>query len=113
MDIEQAAFVATDKTRCQDAHEAGEHNEIRRKLVDAFGQCGVEGFATGEALVVDEMGGNTGPLGSFETERLRAVADHGGDIDRQRAGVAGGDQRLHVGTATGDQDDDILHFKKI
>src|SRR6185369_16970170 len=72
-----------------------------------------EGLTSGEALVVDEVGDDAGAGCGLQARRRRPVADHGGDVDGQIADLAGGDQRLHVAAAAGNQDDDILHFKKL
>jgi hypothetical protein len=47
MDIDHAAAVALDECRRQDAHEAGQHEQIRRVAVDFRGERGVEGGPVG------------------------------------------------------------------
>src|SRR5574343_1174401 len=113
VDIHQAAFVVAHEAFAEDTHEAGEDDQIGRKTVDALGQRGIEGLAPGEGLVVDVMRGDAGLGCCLQALGIRPVADHGGDVDGQIAGVAGGDQRLHVAATAGNQDDDILHFKKL
>ena len=113
VDVEQATFVMTHEIGRQNAHETSQHDQIGCKTVDAFSQRGIEGFAPGKCLVVDVMRCDSCLGGRLQTFGIRPVADHGSDIDRQIAGIAGGDQRFHIAATAGNQDDDILHFKKL
>lgn len=97
----------------QDAHEAGQHDEVRRESVDALAQRGVEGVAVGKGSVVHTTSGYTGLLRSFQPRRRGPVADHGGNSDRQGSRSAGGDQRLHVAAATGNENDNFLHVRNL
>lgn len=111
VDVHQAPCVTADETFAEDAHETGQHDQIRRKTVDALGQGGIEGLPPGKGLVVDVMRDDAGLGGCLQPCRIGPVTDHGGDVDGQIAGIAGGDQCLHVAATAGNQDDDILHFK--
>jgi hypothetical protein len=110
MNIHQTPLVVTNETFSQDTHEASQHHKIRRKLIDTFGERSIEGFTTGKALVINEMGDDSRFGCRFEALGLRPVADHGGDIDRQAAGIAGGNQGFHVAAPAGNKDDDIFHL---
>ena len=113
VNIHQATGVVADKTIGQDAHETGQNDQIRLETINALGQRRIEGGAPGKALVVNVMGDDSRLGGSFQALGIRSVTDHGSDVDRQVASIAGGDQRFHVAAAAGNQDDNILHFKKL
>ena len=63
VDVEHAALVARHEFRRQDAHEAGQHDQVGRVAVDGLGQRRVERGAVGEGLVVEHRGGDAAAPG--------------------------------------------------
>jgi hypothetical protein len=94
MDIEHAAGEPSDERSAQDAHEAREHEEVRR----------VRGERGGEARVVDAaflatdrrhvVRSNASGSRSLEAARGTAIAHDGRDLGAERAGSLRVDQRL-------------------
>ena len=79
VDVEQAALIVTYKGRCQDAHEAGQHHEVRRVAVDFLCQCAVEGGAIRVLRMVDHRGGDAVLARIGEATSVRAIADDPAD----------------------------------
>ena len=109
MDVDDAPGVARDERGPEDAHEAGQHDDIRRKAVDHTRQRGIEGFAPFMLTVIDHRRRNAARLRERQPGGILLVADHRGDARRPAFAGAGADDGLHVGAATADQDDDVLH----
>ena len=80
-----------------------------RVALDALGQRGVEGVARREGAVVDDLGGDAVLARERQAGGVGAVADDRGDARVPALVGAGAHDRLHVGAATRDQDDDVLH----
>jgi hypothetical protein len=96
MDVDQPAVVALHEARREDAHEAGQGDDVGPEGVDRFGQLRIEGLARREAGVVDHRGGDAVRLREAEAGGVGAVADHRRDPRRPRLGGAGPHDRLHV-----------------
>ena len=62
-----------------------------------------------ERAVVDDLGGDAALARERQAGGVGAVADDGGDARVPALVGAGADDRLHVGAAAGDEDDDVLH----
>ncbi|MNJ67427.1 hypothetical protein D3C77_635990 [compost metagenome] len=90
------------EARGEDAHEAGQHHQIRLVGVDGFDQCGVEGLAARERLVIQHGGGDPGILRAGQPVGICAVGDHRADACRVVFAQAV-DQRLQVAAGAGDQ----------
>ena len=85
MDIEHATEIVLHEVVRQQAHETGKNHQPGFKAVDECLQGLVEGLAGFKAGVVQCLGGNTGVTGPLQPFGVRAVADHGADLDRQFA----------------------------
>ena len=81
MDIHQAPFVVAHEAFAEDAHEAGQHDKIGRKTINARRQRRIKSLAPGKSLVVEMAGGNTCLCCRCQSGSIRPVADHGSDID--------------------------------
>eukprot|EP01034_Spumella_vulgaris_P025709 gene25709-32196_t len=78
MDIEQAPGIVRHKTRCQDAHETGQHHKTGRELVNLNHQGRIKRLATGKRLVIQHSCGNALRLGQGQALGIGLVADHCG-----------------------------------
>ena len=104
VDVHDPALVALDERRCQNAHEARQHDEVGPVAVDFGGECRLERGAVRERAVVGDGGRDAALASDFEAARLRVVADDGRD-PRWQPRIEHG---LHVAAAPGDQDDEGL-----
>ena len=73
------------------------------------GERGVERVARREGAVVDDLGGDAAAARERQAGGVGAVAEDGGDARVPALARARADDRLHVGAASGDEDDDVLH----
>jgi len=105
MDIDEATSIAINETSRQDAHEASENDEVGLVTVNLLCQCGIECFAIGEIFVRDRCGSNAVLFGDLQPGSVSFVANDGRHLTRQLRLQ----QRFHVATTTGDEDDDFFH----
>ncbi len=106
MDVEHAAGVTGNERCAENAHEAGEHDEIRLALVDDGGERGVEGIAIGEVPVLDNRRGDAVRERNRERGRLAAIADHRRDRSGEAAVALGCEERGEIRAAAGGEDGD-------
>jgi hypothetical protein len=66
MDVHQAALVAPHEILAEDAHEAGQHDEVGRVAVDLGGQRGIEQLARGMFGMRHHGGGNAVGAGRLQ-----------------------------------------------
>ncbi|MNP22246.1 hypothetical protein D3C76_1149070 [compost metagenome] len=103
VDVQQAALIVADEARREDAHEAGEQHQVGIEAVDGLDQRGIEAFAVGIRLVIEEARLDAGLAGTLEAEGIRAVGDHRADGGRRFSAGEAVDQGLQVAAGTGDQ----------
>ena len=104
MDIEHATGESVHERRGQDAHEAGENDQLRIVCRDFIRQRGVETVAIRETRVVDDSGRNAGRGRALQAMYAGSVADHGADHEGA-AGRRRVDQCLQVAAVAGNQHD--------
>ncbi len=109
MDVDEPAIEAAHEVGAEDAHEAGQRDDVGAVAVDAFGEGVVEGVAGREGAVIDDLGRDAALARELQAGGVGAVADDGGDACVPSLVGAGANDRLHVGAATRDEDDDVLH----
>ncbi|MNN34263.1 hypothetical protein D3C81_1480630 [compost metagenome] len=109
VDIQQPARIAVDKTRRQDAHEAGQHHQVGRMGIDGLGHRGVKRGAVGELAMVDHAGGNALLLRELQPGGIGPVRQHRCHAGRPATARAGPDDGFHVGATPGNQDDNFFH----
>ena len=83
MNIHQSFAKARYEIRGQDAHETGEHDEIRLRAADSARQILIEGLSRRVALVVDQCRFNACVLSYVEPAGTGAIADHQRDLSAQ------------------------------
>lgn len=105
VNIDQTATVMIDEILREDTHEAGQHNEIRLEFVDYSGQGSIEPGAIRMVVMRDHGCRNAPRCGIRQTAGIGTIADH----RRDPAGQLRLHQRLHVGAAPGNQNDDFFH----
>ncbi|MNV88880.1 hypothetical protein D3C71_1831220 [compost metagenome] len=103
MDVEQATLVMAYEISAENAHETGQHHEFGIEFVDQFDQCGIEGFAALESLVIQGAGVDTRVPGTLQAVGVGAVGNHRSDADRAVAGPRAVDQGLQVTAGAGQQ----------
>ena len=108
MNVDQASGIMLHKGGREDAHEAGQHNQIRRMCVDHLHQRGVERLARGIVAMWQSQRSDAARARRVEAFGVGAIADDCGDPGVQPAGVLGRQQRLQVAAAPGDQDDQLF-----
>ena len=108
VNVEQAAIVVAYKRGRENAHETGQHHEIRRVGINRGDQRGVEGFARGVVAVRQGKRRHATCTRGGEAVGLCAIADHSGNPGGELIGVLGSEQGFHVAAASGDQDDQLL-----
>ena len=96
MDIEQAACIVLNEARREDAHETGQHHQIRLVGIDGLDQGGIESFAAVELLVIKQFGGDTGLFRQLQAVGTGAVADDRGDAGRIAVVGDAVDKRLQI-----------------
>jgi len=109
MDVEHPARVARHELRRQDAHEAGQHDQVRRMAVDRLGQRRVECRAVRESLVVEHLGGDAVGLGGHQSTGVGAVADHRNHTAGPVLRLGRAHDRVKVRALTRDQDRYSFH----
>ena len=109
MDVDEAAVEAAHEGGAEDAHEAGQRDDVGAVALDALGERVVEVLAVRERAVIDDLGGDAALAREREPAGVGAIADHGGDVRVPVIVGAGAHDRLHVGAAARDEDDDVLH----
>jgi hypothetical protein len=102
MDVEQAALEAGDERRPEDAHVAGEHDQVGPVALDFVRQPRVVRRAVGVVVMIERDRDEAAFPRRSEPGGLRPVADHGDDLDRQ-AGVG---DRQEIAAAPRQQHDD-------
>lgn len=109
VNIDHTVAVAADKFGRQNAHESSQHDDIGLEVVDGLRQRGIKGFSGIVGAVIDHGRGNTPCCGRLKAERIRTVADHGGDARRPALTFASERDRVHVRAAARNQNDNVLH----
>ena len=113
MDVEHPPVVARDERGRQDAHEAGQHDEVGRVRVDGVGQRRVEGRAIGERPVVEHAGRDAGILRDRQPAGVGAVAEDGDDPARPLLGQGRAHDRVQVRALTRNQDHYSFHGRQV
>ena len=115
-DVDQAARVAFDEARRQDAHEASQHHQRRGVRLDGVRQRCIEGLAAREVLVRDGRGGDAMLARETQAGGVGSVAQYRGDSHTEAFGPTPLFGRTHdgrhVGAFAGNQDDDVLHGRR-
>src|SRR6185437_11517886 len=106
VDVQHPSRVALHEIGAQNAHEAGEHDEIGLARVDRFAERGIEGGARRECAMVDDRGCNAVSLGMREPRRIRAIADDVRDRALELGHIRRIDQRSEIRSAPGDENGD-------
>ncbi|ABA49524.1 hypothetical protein BURPS1710b_1125 [Burkholderia pseudomallei 1710b] len=109
MDVEHPPLIFGDERRRENAHEAGEHDEIGGEAVDFGGERRIEAVAAVERAVVDDGRRDAVRRREFEAGRAQPVGNHGGDLGGPAFARAGAYDGLHVAAAAGNQDDKFFH----
>jgi hypothetical protein len=112
VDVEQPALEAAHEALAEDAHEAGQHQQVRGEGIDGPGQRVVESLARGEVLVRHDRSGDAVRGRKAQAGGVGAVGDHRHHACRPALGRTALHDRLHVGAASGDQDHDGLHRRQ-
>mmetsp|Transcript_42317 Transcript_42317/g.99297 ORF Transcript_42317/g.99297 Transcript_42317/m.99297 type:complete len:254 (+) Transcript_42317:3155-3916(+) len=109
MNIEQTAGIARREAGRQDAHEAGQHDQVGREPVNDARQLGIKVLATRKGLVVDHGRRDAVRRREREAAGLGPVADDRRHLGRPALGLAGLHDGLHVGASAGNQNHHALH----
>ena len=109
MDVDQPAVAAAHEARAENAHEAGQRDDVGAVALDALGEGVVEGVAAREGAVIDDLRRDPALARERQAGGIGAIADDSGDARVPSLVGAGAHDRLHVGAATRDEDDDVLH----
>ncbi len=107
--IHHAAFELLHEASREDAHEAGQHQHIGLVAAHDAGQFGIEGFAVGKSLVIDDRRGDAARTRKLQARRIVPAADDRGHARRPTFGGAGLHDGFHVGAAPRDQDHYVFH----
>ena len=91
MDVNHSIAPSLDKTGVEDAHEAGEANQLDPVLAQT--RVGLR-RKTDAIMIRNHRAGDTGRGGSYQTRGIRPVADDDGDLGAIGGVGAGVDQRL-------------------
>ena len=109
--------VAVDKTWRQNSHEACQHHQRGVVHINRLGQCPVKRLPRCKAFVINNLGGNAVRLRKQQAFCIRAIADHPTDPRTDFCcpivTFCRTDDRLHVGAAARDQNDDVSHHRII
>ena len=98
MDVEYPPRVMVHEPGAEDAHEAGEDQQLRPDLVEPRGNGAIEGFAVGEIAVLDARGGYARGPGTLQAEGIGPVAEDEAEVEIDVAGRGCIDERLQVST---------------
>jgi hypothetical protein len=109
MDVDQPPFEAAHEVGAEDAHEAGEGDDIGRVRIDPPRQLGIERVACRESAMLDDLGGDAALARERQPGGVGTVAQHRGDARVPALARAGAHDRFHVRAAARDEDDDVLH----
>ncbi|MNH08046.1 hypothetical protein D3C79_674510 [compost metagenome] len=96
VDVEQAALIVAHEAATEDAHETGQHHQVRGKAVDARHQRGIEGFTAVELGVLEHDAVDAGRRGALQAVGIGAVGNHRTDAHRAVLALAAVDQGLQV-----------------
>ncbi len=99
MDVDRASDPRREHGGIEDAHEAGEHDEIGRLVGDAREEIRIEARAIGIAARIERERRDAGFFGAPERLRVCLVARDQHDLDRHAPRAFGFDQRLEIGAA--------------
>ena len=103
VNVQQAAKKGFSKYRREDAHEAGEDDQVGLPRGKAFHQRGVESLAAGVVAVLDAGGWQARIPGTFQPRGIGPVAEHQADLGVQATVCTGIHEGLQVGAAPGYQ----------
>src|SRR5690348_4537767 len=103
MDVDHAVMPGVDESAPEDAHEAGEADELDACLLERAVERRVEGVTIGEVAVSNDPRRDLGARRALEALSIGAIGNHQDDLGRIVAHRARVDQRLKVGAAAGDQ----------
>ena len=102
MDVDDAARELFQEVSAEDAHPAGQHDEVNLEETQPGGE---PGFAFGAVLPGQVHGLQVMSMGAFQAVGVDIVADDQRDGDAgQFVAFDGVDQSLQVGAGTGDED---------
>src|SRR6185312_4570327 len=112
MDVDEPAGPARTELGRQDAHEAGETDDIGPPAGEHVVHRGLEGGLAAVLPVRADGGGD--PLAGRRCKacRIRIVREDPDDLGGIVRRLGGLDQRAHVGAAPGDQDRDALSWSR-
>jgi len=96
VDIQDLALVVLDEPRAQNAHETGENQQVRRKLIKFRSNRAIEGFTIVEIAMLDAGGLDAGLPRAREAIRIGAIAEHQAKVEIDHAGIDLVDERLQV-----------------
>ena len=117
VNIDQTAFVAVDKTSGQNAHEACQHDQRGILRINRLGQRVIKRLAARKGFVINNLACDTVRLCHREAFCVRSVADHAAhpcaNFCRPIVPLRRAHNRLHVGAAARDQNDDVFHHRII
>jgi riboflavin kinase/FMN adenylyltransferase len=105
VDVEQTPSKGLTEWAGENAHEAGEHDEVGRMGLDGLGQCVIEGLTRGKTFVIDDLSVNAAGRCSRKALGLGAVRDHCSHIDGPAPRIERIQDGHHVAAASGDEHD--------
>lgn len=109
MDVEDAIWEGLDEVGGEQAHVAGEEDEVDAGLVEMDDE-GVVVFGAFAAIGGDGLGGEAEGSGGLETGGLGAVREHDGDLGLGEAALGDGAMDgEEVRAATGEEDAETVH----
>ena len=108
VDVDHPACPGLDEGVGEDAHEAGQHDQLDARPLQFRLKRGVEARPVGKRLVVDGAGRDAGLPRAVEAGGVGAVREHEHDLGRIVGGARCLDQRDHVRAAARDQDRDAF-----
>src|SRR5262249_34175478 len=100
---DHAIAPAFDELRCEQAHEAGQADEVDVGGAQAAVELGIECEAIPVGAMIDHVRGKAEHPGMTQTGGLGIVGHDERDLRRSLRRAAGLDQRLHVAAAPGDE----------
>ena len=83
VDVEHATGIAVDEHRGENAHEAGQDDQVGRMAIDDLDQRSVIGLAVVVFLMGQHHGVDAGFLGAHQAVGVAAIGDHGNDLAAQ------------------------------
>lgn len=109
MDIQQPSLKVTDKFGGEDAHEAGEDQQIGLDIIQPGDHRTLKTFAVGIILVIKYQGVDTGASGPFQPVDVGPVAQYCDDLAMLSVQLV--DQCLQIAARSGDQYDDTTDHR--